>query len=56
MNSEKNAASTTQEDDAPHAEPATTTDDAPLFSRYVVKVDVSISAAAVPTGRPPTGY
>ena len=30
--------------------------DAPLFDRYTVKVDVTISAGAVPTGHPPIGY
>jgi hypothetical protein len=30
--------------------------DAPLFDRYVVKVDVAISAGAVPTKRPPVGF
>jgi len=29
---------------------------APLFERYIVKVDIAISAGAVPTKRPPIGF
>ncbi len=56
MNAENTAASTTPPDEAPESEATTPTEESPLFSRYVVKVDVSVCAAAVPTGRPPTGY
>lgn len=30
--------------------------EAPLFDRYVVKIDLAVSAGAVPTGGWPIGY
>jgi hypothetical protein len=30
--------------------------EAPLFDRYVVKIDLAVSAGAVPTGGWPTGF